>query len=364
MVSWLRPWMLTTLLAVGYCLFTLARNAWNPMEFVMIGRQFDPEHGAYEMGYDGQFAYQIALDPSGAAPYLDVPAYRYQRILYPMLARLVALGNPAAIPWTLILINLASLALGTLATEKILAAHGQRRWYALAYGAFAGLLLSLRLDLTEPLAFALVLWGVLTFDRGRIWRSLPLFVLAALTRELTLIFAGACAISILAGKRLRAGLIWGAAALLPFVIWQVILRLWFGSWGIGSGGALASSFELVPFRGLWGYLPRDASLAVPLAVVVLLMALVPATASIVASLRSLWKGRLGLGVWILLLNALIFPFLPASNVLNLPGLARITTGLVAAVLIYGALESSRRALVYSQLWLLLLLFGEGLMAVY
>ncbi len=150
--------MATSLLAAGYCLFTLARNAWDPMAFVMIGRQFDPAHGTYEMGYDGQFAYQIALDPSGAAPYLDIPAYRYQRILYPMLARLLALGNPTAIPWTLILINLASLALGTLATEKILAAHGHSRWYALAYGAFAGLLLSLRHDLTEPLAFPLFLF--------------------------------------------------------------------------------------------------------------------------------------------------------------------------------------------------------------
>jgi hypothetical protein len=70
-----------------------------------------------------------------------------------------------------------------------------------------------------------------------------------------------------------------------------------------------------------------------------------------------------LGVWILLINALIFPFLPSSTVLSLPGLVRITIGLVVAVLDFGALESSRRALLYSQLWLFLLAFGQGLLIV-
>ncbi|MHB0967402.1 MAG: hypothetical protein ACYC36_13215, partial [Bellilinea sp.] len=75
-------------------------------------------------------------------------------------------------------------------------------------------------------------------------------------------------------------------------------------------------------------------------------------------------GRLAPGVWILLLNALLFPFLPTSTVLNLPGLARITIGLMVAALDYGALESSRRALLYSQMWLFWLVFGEGIMAVH
>jgi uncharacterized RDD family membrane protein YckC len=73
---------------------------------------------------------------------------------------------------------------------------------------------------------------------------------------------------------------------------------------------------------------------------------------------------MGLGVWILLLNALIFPILPSSTVLNMPGLVRITIGLLVAFLDYGAIESSRRALLYSQLWLFLLAFGEGLIAFY
>ena len=38
-------------------------------------------------GYDGQFAYYIARDGFAAAPNLDNPSWRFQRIIYPALAR-------------------------------------------------------------------------------------------------------------------------------------------------------------------------------------------------------------------------------------------------------------------------------------
>src|SRR5690349_2063764 len=54
-------------------------------------------------GYDGQFYLYIALDPLHARGYLDVPAYRYARPLYPLAARALALGRKGAVPWTLLL---------------------------------------------------------------------------------------------------------------------------------------------------------------------------------------------------------------------------------------------------------------------
>jgi hypothetical protein len=110
----IRPWMVVLLLAGLYCLATLAAKNWDPMSFVLIGRQYDPVRGTERLGYDGQFAYQIAVDPSGAPDKLDIPAYRYQRILYPMAVRLLGLGNPSLIPWMMILINIISVTLGTL----------------------------------------------------------------------------------------------------------------------------------------------------------------------------------------------------------------------------------------------------------
>ena len=362
--DWLQPWIIIALLTGGYCCITLAQYNWDPMAFVLIGKQFDPAQGVMEMGYDGQFAYQIAKDPANAAPYLDVPAYRYQRIIYPILAHILSLGNINLIPWILILINIISLVLGTIATEKILTDHGYSRWYALTYGAFAGLLLSLRLDLTEPLAYALVQWGVLFFDRGKLWRSLPFLALAALTRELTLFFAAACAISLLVNKNFRIGVLWGLGAIIPFGLWQGFLHLWLGNWGVSSGGAMASSFEIIPFHGWWGYPNNDPNIFFLLSIFILGVALIPAVIGLAISLIALIKGKRSLGVWILLFNVLIFPFLPASNVLNLPGLLRITIGMVVAFIDYGAIESSPRVLRYSLLWLFLLVFGDGLIAVY
>jgi len=334
------------------------------MSFVLIGKQFDPILGVKEMGYDGQFAYQIAKDPLNASPFLDVPAYRYQRILYPIIVYVFSLGNDALIPWLLIIINLISLVLGTLATEKILTNHDFSKWYALAYGGFAGFILSLRLNLTEPLAFVLVQWAILYFDRGKLWKSLPFFALAALTRELTLLFAVASVITLWASKQYRKGILWGFVAILPFAVWQVYLKIWLGEWGIGSGGARASSFEWIPFRGWWGYPHNDSSVFLLLSIFILLVALIPAILGLIVSMKEILKGNYGLGVWILLLNAIIFPFLPTSNVLNLPGLLRITIGLVVAYINFGAIESSHRALRYSQLWLLLLMFGEGFIAIH
>ena len=115
----LKPWILIALFSGSYCIYTLMINNWDPMVFVMVGSQFDPTQGVAELGYDGQFAYQIAKDPANAAPFLDEPAYRYQRILYPILAHVFAFGNTEVIPWLLIIINIISLVLGTYATEKI-----------------------------------------------------------------------------------------------------------------------------------------------------------------------------------------------------------------------------------------------------
>ncbi|GAP20097.1 hypothetical protein ADM99_09800 [Leptolinea tardivitalis] len=356
--------MVVLVLAGLYSLSVLARNDWNPMTFVVIGKQFDPSHGITTMGYDGQFAYQIAVNPAGAAPYLDIPAYRYQRIGYPILSRWLSLGNPGVIPWMMIFINMTSLTLGTLATEWLLTEHNHNRWFALVYGLFAGQLLSLRLDLTEPMAFMLVQWGVLFFDRKRLGWSGFFFALAGLTRELTLLFPAACTLSLLFHNKKWKGAGWGLAVLAPFAAWQIFLFNWLGNWGVNSGGERASSFEWIPFHGWWGYHTPETQIFFLFSIFVLLVALIPATVGIITAIKNLWQRQCTAGVWILLANSLIFPFLPTSNVLNPPGLVRMVIGLVAAVLDYGALEGSLNALRFSLLWLFLLAFGEGLVAIY
>ena len=190
MMKRMRPWHVVLAISLLYVLLTLARYNGDPKYFALIGTRYDPGVPDGRPGYDGQFAYQIARDPANGWTKTDVPAYRYQRIAYPIAARVLALGNADLVPWTLILINLGALVVGTWLTEEILQHFRMSRWYALAYGLSAGTLMSVRLDLTEPLAYALAQAGVLLAlkDRWR-WAAVVLAV-AALTKEMTLAFAG------------------------------------------------------------------------------------------------------------------------------------------------------------------------------
>src|SRR5438270_896754 len=121
----------------------------------------DPNYHYYPFkigGYDGQFYYYIALDPANARYYFREPAYRYTRIVYPMTARILALDSPGLVPLSLLLINLMAIVGGTLAVSAWLKRKRLSPWFALIYGLYPGLFVSLQRDLAEPMAFALVAW--------------------------------------------------------------------------------------------------------------------------------------------------------------------------------------------------------------
>jgi hypothetical protein len=117
-----RPWIVVTILALGYALAVVLTQG-GPLALVTIGERFadgDPLVESGSEGYDGQFVYYIARDPSDAARFLDVPAYRFQRILLPVLGRALALGQTLLLPWALLAINVAALASGTWALERLM----------------------------------------------------------------------------------------------------------------------------------------------------------------------------------------------------------------------------------------------------
>jgi hypothetical protein len=350
------PWCLVLLGTGIYTLAALSANQWDPMAFVMVGGQFDGRVDNTSMGYDGQFIFQIARDPLNGWQYVDIPAYRYQRILYPVLAGGISLGSEAALPWLLILINLISVTAGTWVMEKMLTAHGLSRWYALGYGFFAGLWMGLRLDLTEPLAFLLVLAGLWAFESKQWGWSAVLFAGASLTREVTLAFAAGCAFSLLANRQVRLGLVWGGAVVLPFAAWQAVLWQWFGTIGVRSGGALSTPIEWIPFHGWWGFAELNPQAFWVMSLLIVPVAVIPAIAAVWTAGRGLWQGQRSEAVWILFLNGLLVAILPRSILLDPLGLIRTLVGLVTAALYFGLRKPSARALNYSLLWLLLLVF--------
>ena len=378
MKFWLRPWMVVLLLGLAYTGLTLVRYEGDPLMFALVGTRYSEADPDGTQGYDGQFAYYIARDPGGGWRYCDVPAYRYQRILYPLLAWMLALGQPGAVGWTLILLNVAALAGGTYFTERMLASRGVSRWYALVYGLYGGLVAGLRLDLTEPLACGLVqgaLWAwevreTRAKERVDISR-LPFIIcclsmaLAALAKETALIAAAGLFLYLALERHWREAVGLGLVVGLPFAVWQGVLWVWMGSLGVGTGGAMATSFEWLPFAGLL----RVAEVSWP--VFWLLLAIegplfiLPTGWALIVSARAVLRGRRHPWVTVLLAQAAVLPFLPFSTWREPLAMARLAAGLVAATLLYGAWRRSRRVLIFSLFWLatLALLVNESVLPV-
>jgi hypothetical protein len=353
--------MVVLLLALIYVGATLARYGGDPMMFVLAGTRYSQSDPEGAPGYDGQFAYYIARDPAGGHVYCDVPSYRYQRILYPVLAWALGLGQPEAVPWTLIAINVAALAGGTYFTERLLEVHRVGRWYALAYGLFGGLVAGLRLDLTEPLAYGLVQAGLWAFCRERRWTAGGLLALSALTKETTLVALAGLLLYLALERRWLETMQLGLSVGVPFVVWQMILVAWLGSPGVGAGGDMATPFELVPFWGLLRVASVDWRVFWILLAILGPLFVLPAIWALAITARDMVRGRNHPWVTVLWLQAAVLPFLPNSTWREPLAMARLTVGLVAATLLYGALRRSRRILTYSFFWLttLALLVNES-----
>jgi hypothetical protein len=361
------------LLLYGIWIFAFYGPGHDPRDAVLIGRHFvtqshassviklDPGYSypAGESGYDGEFVYFIALDPVNARYYVDAPSYRYTRIVYPLLARALALGRPSLIPWTLLLINWLAIGGGTLAAALWLKRRGQPPWFALAYGFYPGLLVALQRDTTEALAYGLLALGIFLWDFGGrrriLWSSL-VFALAALTRETTVVFPVLYGMGVLLSgphpalpqsgrengpargegdfrsaparwegdfrSRLDGLLVIGAA-LVPLLIYKVFLVVWLGT--RGDPGLL---LERVPLAGLIAV--RQSTYFLEELWLILIPALICSVAAIVALRR---RVRL-VEAWIVLINVVLFVvLLSRTSYIDIYSSSRIATGVVLAAIV-------------------------------
>ena len=154
----------------------------------------------------------------------------------------------------------------------------------------------------------------------------------------------------------RPAFLFGVMAAGPFVLWQGVLWLWLGQPGVGSGGAGATPFELIPFGGLlrtfeagWQAFALFALIMVPLAVL-------PSLWGLWASARDIYRRQWHPRTCALLANALEIPFLPFSTFREPLAMLRFLSPLVAMTILFGGLKRSRRALTYSLFWLASVVF--------
>lgn len=353
--EFIRPSVFCTFLAFVYVLIILGKNQWDPIVFVRVGGHFDSRVGGQEMGYDGQFGYQIALDPLNAWKFTDIPSYRYQRILYPILVRILSLGQASAIPWVMLILNLAAYTCGVYLLELILRHYDQPIRYALTYGFFIGTLMSLRLDLNELLAYGLVLAGILLWIKKRQWLAVFIFSLAILAKEITILFLLGFAFSNLF-KDYRKTIVWISAGTVPWIIWKYVLYLSFHDWGLNSGGAMASSFEWIPYYGWWKIALISTGGFALISLLIVPLAILPSASGLYIAIRNFARRKWEEGTLSVFLSSALIPFLPSSNILDPLGISRAIIGLIIAFLFFGAYHNNRRLLNYSLLFCLSVVF--------
>jgi len=349
-VVWWQLWPVLVVLACVYLPFVGLRIATHDVFwFVHMGRQtleaaststiITPARGwQSEAGYDGQYYYALAVDPRHAKDYmpLDDRGFVYSRPLYPALARTLALGSTAAVPYTMLLLNLLAVAAGTLAVAIWLRRRGLPPLYALLYGLFPGLVFCVFRDLTEPVAYGLAALAALVLDSGSrraLVGSAALFALAGLTRETTLVFAAAAALAIgLSGKqRARPAMGWLTAALflagctIPLFAWRSIAGRFVDAPTQERGDGLES---LIPFHGIAHYWPWHDQHVLIVGAVIL-----PTLISLIG-LPMLLRRRATIPVGALLaLNAApLVVFLPSGVDVDYGAAGRAAIGVVLATL--------------------------------
>lgn len=235
-----------SMLFLGIFIFlVLHSHNYDPKAFVLSGSRFSQAEEKGTTGYDGQFAYYIALEPLTAYRHMDEPGKRYQRILFPILAWIFSVGNKArSVPWILIGINLIAIIATTTILSNMLWERQVSPWIALTYFFFIGTLFCLRADLNEPLAVALSLLGWFTYQRRNLILAIVLFAFAGLAKEIGLIFPAALAIWELFQKRYRKALAIIGFSSIPYMGLLLLLQL---RWGNSTGSLIPN---WLPFSGI------------------------------------------------------------------------------------------------------------------
>ena len=182
---------------------------------------------AGKRGNDGQQFLSLALDPlqqlPGTSAALDNPIYRGKRLLYPLLAWLSGLGQPALIPWSLGLINVALIGCcGALVASWAQLEQRSPQW-GLAVLALPSYWITLSLDTADLLATTLLLTSALAFRSQRPGALVASLSAALLSRETGLLAWSSSGLTSLRELRWR-WLLPLALVPLPLLAWTASLK--------------------------------------------------------------------------------------------------------------------------------------------
>lgn len=314
------PRSVATFTLLIFSLFAMARliaHGGDPTAFISAGDQVTDPALAPELtikpdnlGYDGQYFHRIARNPFTSSQrefgtVLDRPAYRHQRIGYPLTSWVLSGGGrQALVPWVLIGVNLAAIAALGYVAALLAQDAGQPAWWGFIPSLWPGLMVALAYDLSEALALAALALALLLMRRERWVAATCALTAAGLTRETTLVLAIALVTSVALGHLNLRGWVASlatrrssvplAVGLIPIAIagtYRVLLeRHWHG---VPPTGPKTPSFIGVPFlpfsRQLGDWMTNTSTVGLYLMVQVALVAVV-----VLALARSLTNPSAGL----------------------------------------------------------------------
>lgn len=220
-------------------------------------------------GYDGQFFYRLAIEPFSTGHRVDgiafdAPAYRQQRIGYPLLAFLTTALTPLSTVQALVIVNVVAVGTMTYFGARIAQHLGRSPTFALLLLTWPAFIFSLGLDLSEIVAAAFILGGI-RFAMCHQHAVAALWLAgAALTRETTVLVAVA---AIFVYRRWIYAWVIGVLAAWEVTVWV----MWGEIPGLTSRPAPGARMVGLPFAGLiegaqrWSII--DLALAVSLLVV-------------------------------------------------------------------------------------------------
>jgi len=229
--------LLTGLIALlVWALVVFGKYGGNPTGLARIGDQLplsprlqgaDLVVIAGKRGNDGQQFLSLALDPlqqlPGTSAALDNPIYRGKRLLYPLLAWLAGLGQPALIPWSLGLINVALIGCcGALVASWAQLEQRSPQW-GLAVLALPSYWITLSLDTADLLATTLLLASALAYRSHRPAALFASLSLALLSREMGLLAWASSGLTSLRERRWHL-LLPLALVPLPLLAWTASLK--------------------------------------------------------------------------------------------------------------------------------------------
>ena len=177
-------------------------------------------------GYDGQFYHYLAHDPlpQGDIPrFMDNARLRYRRILAPLAAHLLALGQTQWVHTAFFAMLLAAAGAGGYWLAQWFILQGQSAWFGLSFAALPPILIAAnRATIDAWLAAFCVAY--LIYASKSAWRCYLVLLCAALIRETGVLLTAGHVLYCLTTRQWRSAVVYGSAVLPALFWWQYVAR--------------------------------------------------------------------------------------------------------------------------------------------